>query len=136
MRTRRSKESSRPHYINFEVRDTDAQDRAPQAKPRRWKLDDQNYHLDIKVGLLLTWWTGDSAIFLMAANVTQRANAVEDSITMACDFALKRNASRLSGKTPTHWWNAEISLKHGECVRAKREKEGGVRDCTVDSTAE
>jgi hypothetical protein len=90
--------------------------------PRGWKTDGEISSQDVEIGLLLAKWTGERALFAASANADQRARAVQQSITVACDFALRRLTPSPPGKPPAYWWNAEIASKRRDCVAAKRAK--------------
>lgn len=90
--------------------------------PRGWKTDGEISSQDVEIGLLLAKWTGERALFAASANADQRTRAVQQSITVACDFALRRLTPSPPGKPPAYWWNAEIASKRRDCVAAKRAK--------------
>jgi len=109
-------------YLAFEL-ETGRNRTPPNAHNLRgWKTNGNISGQDIEVGLLLAEWTGYRALFAASANAQQRARAVHESITTACDFALQRVSSTPPGKPPVHWWNVEIAAKRKACVAAKRAK--------------
>lgn len=109
-------------YIEFKVRDERNLEGATQNKPRGWRTEAGISAQDIEVGLLLARWIGDPDMYSEAANANQRAKAVEEMITVACDFDLERRAPIRPGKPPVHWWNHEIATQRGICIAARRRK--------------
>lgn len=109
-------------YITFSLRDSVVRASLRMEAPRGWRTDGAINVQHMEVGLLIAQWIGDPALLSASANVNQRARAVHEAITTACDFALKRIVPSPPGKPPTYWWNAEIAAKRRECIRAKRAK--------------
>jgi len=116
-------ESASDHqYIEFKVRDERNLEGTTQNKPRGWRTEAGINVQDMEVGLLLARWIDDPVMYSEAANANRRARAVEEMITVACDFALERRAPTRPGKPPVHWWNPEIATQRGVCIAARRRK--------------
>ncbi|CAI6362877.1 unnamed protein product [Macrosiphum euphorbiae] len=109
-------------YIAFQIEDTRTRAPAIRNEPRGWKTEGEISSQDMEIGLLLARWTSDPTLFATSANAEQRAQAVHESITKACDFTLKRMVPNPTGKPPAHWWNEEIASERRKCVAAKRTK--------------
>lgn len=116
-------ESGSDHqFIEFKIRNERNSESATQNKPSGWRTEAGISAQDMEVGLILARWIGDPEMYSETANAIQRARAVEETITVACDFALESRAPIRPGKPPVHWWNPEIATQRGVCIAARRRK--------------
>jgi len=92
------KSMSDHQYIAFQLEDTRTRRPASSYEPRGWKTLGEINSQDMEIGLHLARWTSDRALFATSANAQQRAQAVHESITTACDFTLRRTAPSPTGK--------------------------------------